>query len=126
MAPFFNISFTSSLTNSFPSRLITGWGGIFDWKGFEWIGIFYPFTMSKILRSGVILIHAAKNVSIFLLMERLEYLLYLLTRIILLSMGEPFLIPTDLVFLDLSPCWRSFAVEQIFLPYLCCWLPVCP
>ena len=39
--------------------------------------------------------------SIFLLMGRLEYFL---TRIIFLSMGEFFLIPTEFVFLDLNPC----------------------
>ena len=58
-----------------------------------------------------------QNISIFLLMERLEYFLI---RIIFLSMGEPLLIPTELLFLDLNPPWRRFAVEQLCLPYLCC------
>ena len=58
MALFFNISFTSSFTSSYPSRLTIGWEGIFDWKGFEWNGILYPFTMSKILGSCVIFIQA--------------------------------------------------------------------
>ena len=42
-----------------------------------------------------------QNVSFFLLIKRLEYLL---TRKIILSMGETFLIPAELVFLDLNPC----------------------
>ena len=42
-----------------------------------------------------------QNVSIFPLMERLEDFLI---RIIFLSMGKLFLIPTELVFLDLSLC----------------------
>ena len=49
-----------------------------------------------------------QNISVFLLMEHLEFFL---TRIIFLSMGEFFLIPTELVFLDLNPCWRRFFVE---------------
>ena len=58
MAPFFNISFTSSFTYSSSSRLTIGWEGISDWKGFEWNGILYPFTMSKILGSSIIFIQA--------------------------------------------------------------------
>ena len=58
MALFFNISSTSKFTNSTPSRLTIGWEGIFDWKGFEWNGILYPFTMFKILGSCVIFIQA--------------------------------------------------------------------
>ena len=54
MAPFFNISFTSNFTNSWPSRLTNGWEGIFEWKGFKWNEIWYPFTISKILGSCVI------------------------------------------------------------------------
>ena len=58
MAPFFNISFAFNFTSSTPLRLTIGWGGIFDWKGFEWNGILYPFTMFKILGSCVIFIQA--------------------------------------------------------------------
>ena len=61
MAPFFNIFFTSSSNNSSPSRLTIGWEGIFDWKGFEWNGTLYPFTMSEILGSCVTLIQAPTN-----------------------------------------------------------------
>ena len=56
IVPFFNISFTSSFTNSSPSWLTIGWEENFDWKNFEWNGILYPFTVSKILRSCVTLI----------------------------------------------------------------------
>ena len=58
MAPFLNISFTSSFTSSSPSWLTIGWEGIFDWKVFEWNGILYPFTISKIFWSCVIFIQA--------------------------------------------------------------------
>ena len=51
-----------------------------------------------------------QNVLIFLLMERLGYIL---VRIIFLSMGESFLILTELVFLDPNLCWRRFSVEQL-------------
>ena len=56
MAPFFNISFTSSFTSSSPSQITIGWKGIFDCKDFELNGIFFPFTMSKILGSYAIFI----------------------------------------------------------------------
>ena len=58
MSPFFNIPFTSSSTNFPSSRLPVGWEGAFEWKGFKWNGIWYPFTMSKILGSCVIFIQA--------------------------------------------------------------------
>ena len=58
IALFFKISFTSNFTNSFLSRITIGWEGIFDWKGFEWNGILYPFTMSNILGSCAIFIQA--------------------------------------------------------------------
>ena len=61
-----------------------------------------------------------QNVSIFLLMERLGCFL---TTLIFLSIGGPFLISTELAFLNSNTCWRRFAVEQIYRPYLCCWLP---
>ena len=56
IVPFFNISFTFSFTNSSCSKSTIGWEGIFDWKGFEWNGILYPFTVSKVLESYVVLI----------------------------------------------------------------------
>ena len=59
IAPFFNLYFTSSFTNSSPFWLTIGWEGTFDWKGFEWSGILHRFTMSKILRSCVIFIQAS-------------------------------------------------------------------
>ena len=55
-----------------------------------------------------------QNVSDFLIMERLGYFV---TRIIFLSMGESFLIFSELVFLNSNPSWRRFAVEQLNLPY---------
>ena len=61
-----------------------------------------------------------QNFSIFLLMERLGCFL---TTLIFLSIGGPFLISTELAFLNSNTCWRRFAVEQIYRPYLCCWLP---
>ena len=108
MAPFSDISFTSSFTNSFPSWFTIGWKRIFDWKYFEWNGILYLLLCPKFWVPVLLSSRLLQNTSIFLLMERLEYFL---TRIIFLSMGEFFLILTELVFLDLNPCWRRVAVK---------------
>ena len=60
------------------------------------------FLNLNLFKSFIIVISSRllQNISIFLLMERLEYFLI---RIIFLSMGEPLLIPTELLFLDLNP-----------------------
>ena len=50
--------FYLSFTNHAPSRLIIGWEGSFDCKGFECNEILHHFTMSKSVRSCVIFIQA--------------------------------------------------------------------
>ena len=94
-APFFNISSTSSFTNSsLLGSLFAGKGSltvkVLNEKEFC-ILLLCPKLWSPVLFSFKLL----QNVPIFLLMERLEYFL---TRIISLSMGEPFLIPTEFFF----------------------------
>ena len=106
-----------------PSQLTIGWEGIFDWKCFEWNGILHPFTMFKILGSCVIFIQEPTKCFNLPLVGMSEILF---DKNNLFINGWPFLDSTELVFLDLNLCWRSFAVEQLFLPYFCYWfLSVC-
>ena len=105
---FFNISFTSSSTNSSPFWLTIVGKGFLTEKVLNEVGFCILLLCPKSWDPVLFLSRLQQNVSIFLPMERLEYFL---TRIIFLSMGEPFLIPTELVFLDLNPCWRRSAVE---------------
>ena len=108
MAFFFNISFTSSSTNFSPSWLTIVRKRYLTEKVLNEVGFCILLLCPKSWDPVLFLSRLLQNVSIFLPMERLEYFL---TRIIFLSMGEPFLIPTELVFLDLNPCWRRSAVE---------------
>ena len=107
MVPLFNISFTSvSPIMHLLDSLLVG-------KEFLTVKVLNvmkfciillcPKVWDPVLFSSRLL----QNVSVFLLMEQLECFL---ARIIFLSMGEPFLIPNELVFLDLNLCWRSFTV----------------
>ena len=108
MAFFFNISFTSSSTNSSPSWLTIVGKRFLTENVLNEVGFCILLLCPKSWDPVLFLSRLLQNVSIFLPMEPLEYFL---TRIIFLSMGEPFLIPTELVFLDLNPCWRRSAVE---------------
>ena len=122
MVPFFNISFTSRFTNS-PPFSTHYWLGRDFWKCFEWNGILHPFTMFKILGSCVIFIQAPTKCFNLPVVGMSEILF---DKNNLFINGWPFLDSTELVFLDLNLCWRSFAVEQLFLPYFCYWfLSVC-
>ena len=99
--------FYLSFSNRAPSRLIIGWEGIFNCKGFECNEILHHFTTSKSVRSCVIFIQALTKC--FSLPANGTTGMFF-GKNNLLSMGEPFLIPNELVFLDLNPCCRSFTV----------------
>lgn len=103
-----------------PESLLAG-KGFFNEKVFSkmefCILLLCPKSWNPMLFSSKLLQHFL----IFLLIERLEHFL---ARIIFSSMDEPFLIPTELIFLDSHPCWRKFVVEQLYLPYLCYWVTV--
>ena len=122
VATFFNIPLTSSFTNSsLLNSLLTGKGfltkKVLNEMGFC-ILLLCPKFWDLLLFSSKLPL----SDSIFLLMERPGNFL---TRINFLSVGETFLIPFELDFLDSIPCWRMFAGEQLYLPYFYCWLPVC-
>ena len=108
IAPYLNISFTSTFNDSSTSRLTLGWEGVFDWKGFGWNGILHPFTMFKNLGSWVTFIQAPTKCFNLPANGTSEILF---DKNNLFIKGETFLIPTELVFLDLNSCWRRLAVE---------------
>ena len=83
---------------------------------------FYILSLcSKFWDSVLFLSRLLQNVSIFLLMKRMEYLL---TRIILLSMSEPFLILTELIFSGFK-CMLKHVYCRAVIPTICLLLTPC-
>ena len=83
---------------------------------------FYILSLcSKFWDPVLFLSRLLQNVSIFLLMKRMEYLL---TKIILLSMSEPFLILTELIFSGFK-CMLKHVCCRAVIPTICLLLTPC-